>query len=843
MRRMLLAVLLLLAACSAPSTTEESLEEQATISVYGNALATGWQNWSWGSSVNLAAPGGVSNSAAISATINTAWAALWLQNPTPISTSAVNTVQFYINGGATGGQKLLLKATNKDGNFIEPGFPVTATANTWTLVKIPLGELGVTDSFRGLAWQDATGNPVSEFKLDAINLTLVTPPSAPPPPPSLTNQVNVYFDNYASGFYSWSWGTRVNAISYAQVHTGKASLAITHQSAWAGAYLHTDAAIDTTKVNRLRFWLHGGTGGQKINLALVDGSGVTLPSVALSPVANTWTAVEFPLSQLGSPETVSGIVWQDGSGGAQATFYLDEVNFYQVGPVPPVLPLKLEINPTLSRYAISEDIYGMSWAGEALAKDLRLPINRSGGNSMSRYNWKVNNTNRASDYFFENGVFPNEKIDAFITQNRRTGTKSLLTVPMIGWVTKDAGTACGFSVAKYGPQQKTDPFNPDCGNGVKPDGTLITGNDPRDTSIPVTPTFASDWIKSLVLKYGRADAGGVRYYAFDNEPALWNSTHRDVHPTPLSYDELLQRTIDYGVAIKGADPSAKTLGPVEWGWSNYFYSAKDVAADGSWWDTRPDRRAHGDKELVAWYLSELSKYQQRTGTRLLDYLDLHFYPQGTNVSLSDAVDPATKALRLRSTKALWDPTYRDESWIQDTVKLIPRMRDWINANYPGTKLAITEYNWGGLNDINGALAQADVLGIFGRERVDLAALWGMPDGNVPGTYAFRMYRNYDGLGGRFGQTSISATSQDQGKVSVYAAQRSDGALTIIVINKTDTARKVDLKVTGTTATTAQVFRYSAASLTSIKKEADAAIASGLIKTSLPGSSLTLFVIK
>ena len=47
------------------------------------------------------------------------------------------------------------------------------------------------------------------------------------------------------------------------------------------------------------------------------------------------------------------------------------------------------------------------------------------------------------------------------------------------------------------------------------------------------------------------------------------------------------------------------------------------------------------------------------------------------------------------------------------------MRDWSANFYPGTKLAITEYNWGGLDDINGSLAQADILGIFGRERLDL----------------------------------------------------------------------------------------------------------------------------
>ncbi|MEZ4616921.1 MAG: hypothetical protein R2867_15650 [Caldilineaceae bacterium] len=98
----------------------------------------------------------------------------------------------------------------------------------------------------------------------------------------------------------------------------------------------------------------------------------------------------------------------------------------------------------------------------------------------------------------------------------------------------------------------------------------------------------------------------------------------------------------------------------------------------------------------------------------------------------------------------------------NVVRLIPRMREWVVANYPGTKLAITEYNWGALDHINGALAQADVLGIFGREGLDMALLFDSPystDGKFtadgPGAYAFRIYRNYDGVGSKFGETSVA----------------------------------------------------------------------------------------
>lgn len=85
---------------------------------------------------------------------------------------------------------------------------------------------------------------------------------------------------------------------------------------------------------------------------------------------------------------------------------------------------------------------------------------------------------------------------------------------------------------------------------------------------------------------------------------------------------------------------------------------------------------------------------------------------------------------MRSTRSLWDASYIDESWISDTapggvaVRLILRMKQWVANHSPGTRLAISEYNWGAPESINGALAQADVLGIFGREGLDLATLWG-----------------------------------------------------------------------------------------------------------------------
>jgi len=496
---------------------------------------------------------------------------------------------------------------------------------------------------------------------------------------------------------------------------------------------------------------------------------------------------------------------------------------------------------------ISPLIYGVNFGSTQLLQSLGATVSRWGGNTTSRYNWRNGFTNTGSDYFFENVKFK-PGADAFVDARSGVGADTVMTMPMLGWVSKDSPArhpfACGFKVSKYGQQKKVDPFDHDCGNGIRTNGQRIRNNDPHDTSIGATPTFDRAWVDHLVATHGSADHGGVRFYELDNEPALWNFTHRDVHPKPLTYDELANRSIATAAALKAADPKALVIGPSDWGWCAYFFSAADPGgcSDGT------DRKSHGDVPIVPWYLRQMRAYQRQHGKRLLDYLDLHFYPQANGVSLSPAGSAATQALRLRQTRTLWDPHYTDESWTKDLglgpVKLIPRMRAWVAQNLPGTKLAISEYNWGGVESLNGALAQADVLGIFGREGVGLATMWDPPSASQPAAFAFRIYRNYNGNGARFGDVSVKAGSGDQGKLAVYAAKRSsDGALTLVVINKTNSDLRSRVSLAGAIPSgPASVFTYSGAHLDRIVHGTDQTVtASGFTRT-FPAASITLLAI-
>lgn len=664
--------------------------------------------------------------------------------------------------------------------------------------------------------------------------------------------LTIYDDALASGWEDWSWNTSLSVDTSKKV-TGASSLAVTYSAGWAGLSLRTGSPINTDGYSALRFSVYGSAGSGKLALSTqtTDGGTGSAPFV-FTPTPNTWTVINVPFSALGNPGQIARLNIQDQTGNVQPTYNIDTLRL--IGKA-----LSLAVDAKAARKPISPLIYGVNGYGmtggdAAYIKSLGTSVRRWGGNNMSRYNWKLDANNLDNDWYFENNKvsnatnLPNDSgANRFIAQNKLSGVDTLLTIPMIGHVAKNGDlSTCGFSVAKYGPQQNVDPWRPDCGNGVKPDGSLLTGNDPADTSIVVGSSFSQSWVAYLVNRYGKATGGGVHYYNLDNEPDIWWDTHRDVAPIGLKYDQLRDLTYQYAAAIKAADPTAQTLGPVMDGWTYYWNSPSDGQLGD--WQNPPDRTAHGGTPMVPWYLQQMKAYEVAHGKRIVDFLDLHYYPAAAGVSLSPAGNADTQALRLRSTRSLWDPTYVDESWIASAgpnggiVKLIPLMRGWVNSYYPGTKLAISEYNWGAPEHINGALAQADVLGIFGREGLGLATLWSPPQATQPAAFAFRMYRNYDGAGAKFGDTSVSATSNIQDQLAVYAAEETaTGALTLMVINKTASALSAPLALNHFAPTgVLQGWRYSATQLAKITHLADQTFTGAQFTASYPGNSITLY---
>jgi hypothetical protein len=452
-----------------------------------------------------------------------------------------------------------------------------------------------------------------------------------------------------------------------------------------------------------------------------------------------------------------------------------------------LLSVNVGVDAASNVHAIDPNIYGTAFATTAQLADLNVALNRDGGNASDTYSYTQDATNHGSDWYFESiasGSGNGQGMDAFVANTQAGGANPSITLNLFDWAAKlgtNRSILGSFPVSKYGAQQAVDPYHSNWGNGVKPNGTNVTGNDPNDAYLANDPTTEQAWIQHLIDIFGDSQHGGVAYYTLGNEPGLWNSTHRDIHPDGDTLPELRDPIIAYASMVKALDPGALILGPEEWGWTNYFISGADAAAH-NWGATYDGMNAE------AWLLDQLHQYDLANGQRLLDYFTLHFYPQGGQ--FSNNVSTSMELLRNRSTRSLWDPNYVDESWIASTginggkVNLINLMKNWVNTYYPGTKIGMTEYNWGAEGNMNGATTQADILGIFGREGLDLANRWTTPATGSPTYLAMKMYTNYDGNLSGFGDTSVQTSVPNPDQVSAFSAVRSsDGALTVMVVNK------------------------------------------------------------
>jgi len=522
----------------------------------------------------------------------------------------------------------------------------------------------------------------------------------------------------------------------------------------------------------------------------------------------------------------------------------------------------VSVDANANRHPINPNIYGIAYGSATDMQLLNAPLNRWGGNSTSRYNWQIDAHSAGSDWYFETysdgSGTPSGSADQYVATTRaNAGAEPLFTIPMIDYLANlgpNRTTLEGFSVAKYGAQTATDPWNSDAGNGVSAaTNQNITGNNPLDTGVANSAAIQQAWVGHFVDTFGASTTtNGIKYYILDNEPSLWYSTHRDVHPSPPAYQEMYNKIVATVTAIRAADPDAKIVGFEEWSWWAMYFSGFDQA--NGWGASNSDYNTHGQTYYYPWLLQQLYAYQQQTGTKMLDVLTVHCYnavPGSSDDSLSG------QQTRNRETRILWDPAFSDPSWYGDIgingriLNWIPTLQAMVSQYYPGLETGCTEYNWGDEPNLNGATTQADVLGIYGREGLDLATRWTVAEntGTNPTTYyvtylASQIYRNYDGKNSTFGDTSVSAAVANPDNLSAFAAVRTaDGALTVMVINKQQGSTPVTVSLANfPNSGTAQVWQINSASQTVIAHLADLAISSNNVVATVPSQSITLFVI-
>lgn len=505
--------------------------------------------------------------------------------------------------------------------------------------------------------------------------------------------------------------------------------------------------------------------------------------------------------------------------------------------------LAIEVDPGKVLRPISPYVYGINSQKQ---DDAHATVRRMGGNRQTGYNWETNASNAGSDYRHQSDEWacsamgykdcdkPAAQFIDFALENKAKGADSMATIPMVDWVTADKrGPVKEEEKAPSKRWLRSYPQKPGA------PGSYAAAPDIKDDAV-----YEDEFVAYMVSKLGKASDGGIKFYALDNEPALWRSTHPRIHPDKTTYKEMIERTEKTAAALTKIDPSAVVLGATAFGWSE-FMSLSDAP------DFKEQNAKYGT--YLDFFLASMKQAEAEHKRRLVHVLDIHWYPEakGTKRITEKDASPKTIAARLQAVRSLWDPTYSEKSWIAATwgkpIRLIPWLLERIADRYPGTKLSMTEYNFGAGDHVSGGLAQADVLGVFGREGLYLGTYWGDGPGN--GTLpkyikaAFMLYRNYDGKGATYGDTAVLANPADIAKASVFAATDSKrpGTLTIIAINKEQRATfdgKISIK-SGSFGK-AKVFGFDGTSA-EVRALAPVDIKGNQIAYRLPPLSATLFV--
>jgi hypothetical protein len=506
----------------------------------------------------------------------------------------------------------------------------------------------------------------------------------------------------------------------------------------------------------------------------------------------------------------------------------------------------LKVNPSAKGAPISANIYGVNVnaVGPACADTTaRFGLCRLGGSRFSTYNWENNASNAGNALCYQNDDALGSSSDPGLQATNLLAAAagkaaSLLTIPILSYVAADktAGTA-----------------SPDCSGDVRKSTPNSTGylstrfkqnRAVKGSAFTLTPDTSDAFVnQDEFVNFVRDKAGaGPVLFALDSEPGVWDAAHPEAYLTNPTYADVVARNIEYATMVRATWPEAEVLGYVGYGW-NDFVNLQDA----------PD--AAGKGEFIDFYLDSMQAADTSASKRLVDYLDIHWFPElyvdPNNSRISGSVATAeARRLRVQAPRSLWDSSYVEPGWIPfstlngKAIELIPRMQSKFDDHYPGTSLSISEWNYGGESDISGAVAAADALGVFGREGVGIAAFRAFTATPSFVLGAFAIYRNFDGAGAHFGDTSVSATSSDVSRVSVYASTdtTAPGRIVIVIVNRAEEETVSSLRIQdATTFTSGQLYQLTSAAPLPSAKGSITASDGNTFDLTLPGYSVSVLV--
>lgn len=409
-------------------------------------------------------------------------------------------------------------------------------------------------------------------------------------------------------------------------------------------------------------------------------------------------------------------------------------------------------------------------------RDLGITMFReNGGNNSTKYNWKRKLSSHPDWY---NNVYNhNWDFAAQSLQQNIPSAQGMWSFQLIG---KSAKTSsANFGDWNYNRSQWWSGVNQNlAGGGVvntaggsvalqDGDPDLYLENWPSDSTVAII----DHWFDSEQLGL---DSAKIRYWGMDNEPEIWNGTHDDITKEQPSAEEFMQLYFEVAKKARAKFPGIKICGPVpanEWQWYN--------------WNN--DVISYNNKKYtwLEYFILRIAEEQKVTGIRLLDVLDIHFYPGETNaediVQLhrvyfdKNYVYPGANGVHRIG--GGWNTSINKEY-------IFERCNEWL-TKYIGENHGVTfGVSETGINSNNPNVTAnwyASTLGEFAKQGVDFFTPWSWETGMYEVLHLFSRYGK---------EYFIDGVSSEEQYVSAYPTLNENAdSITLFLVNRHLTQKK------------------------------------------------------
>ena len=392
----------------------------------------------------------------------------------------------------------------------------------------------------------------------------------------------------------------------------------------------------------------------------------------------------------------------------------------------------------------------------------------SGGNNCTKYNWRKKLSSHPDWY---NNVYANDWGSAAKTiQKNFPNAQGMWAFQLIGHAAKTNSfnfNDYGFNKSQYweGVHQNL------AGNGVA-NSTGTKAKTEGDTNLYLQSWTADSTTAIMDYWFGKNGLGldkeKIKYWNMDNEPEIWNGTHDDIMPKQLTAPQFVTKYIEVAKAARSKNPTIKLVGPVtanEWQWYNWDNNAITVDGKNYCW--------------MEYFIKSISDEQKKSGIKLLDVLDIHYYPGTKKVDEivqlhriffdRNFVNP--EANGVKKVNGTWDNN-------QNKEYIFGRINDWLNQYFGtnhGITLGLTET---GIADVDAnvtAVWYASTMGEFMKNNVEIFTPWSWKIGMWETLHLFSKYNK---------NLAMMAESNNEVLVSSYPSINvSKDSMTVVLINR------------------------------------------------------------